>query len=428
MARLVESSATEKRLAEARAFVSDRASRGDVTIVAATRGAADDLARSIARTAGATIGIHRFSLTQLAARLAAPIVAADGHTPATSLASEAVAARAAFEANRDRALSYFGPVAQTPGFPRALLRTLQELRLAQVPSASLAALPFGGEDLAALLEKFEEQFKAASSTDRATLFRVATEAARDTALTNLAAAPLLLLDVPLDSRIEFEFVRALITASPDVLITVPFGDLKALDRLKGVGLVPVVLKPEGDTDLDSLRLNLFAGKQLPLREPRGDVRFFSAPGEGRECVEIARRILDEVRRGVPFDEIAVFVRSPERYAGLIEHAFRRARSSDARDAENRGIPAWFDRGTRRPHPAGRAFLAILACACEKLSARRFAEYLSLAQVPQLDGSRPEFSFVVPDDEVLVGLREPEHVSTSARRTSARRTSHVAHRT
>ena len=432
MARLVESSDTEKRLAEARAFVSDRASRGDVTIVAATRGAADDLARAIARTAGATIGIHRFSLTQLAARLAAPIVAADGRTPATTLASEAVAARAAFEANRDRELSYFGPVAQTPGFPRALLRTLQELRLAQVPSASLAALPFGGEDLAALLEKFEEQFKAASSTDRATLFRIATEAAQDTALTSLTGVPLLLLDVPLDSRVEFEFVRALTAASPDVLITVPFGDSKALGRLKAIGLAPVVLRPEGDRDLDSLRLNLFAGKQLPVREPRGDVRFFSAPGEGRECVEIARRILDEVRRGVPFDEIAVFVRSPERYAGLIEHAFRRARSSDARDAENRGIPAWFDRGTRRPHPAGRAFLAILACACEKLSARRFAEYLSLAQVPQLDGSRPEFSFVVPDDDVLVGLREPEpqHVSTSARRTSARqhlarRTSHVA---
>ena len=50
------------------------------------------------------------------------------------------------------------------------------------------------------------------------------------------------------------------------------------------------------------------------------------------------------------------------------------------------------------HPAaGRAFLAILACACEKLSARRFAEYLSLAQVPQLDGTRREFTFVVPDD-------------------------------
>ncbi len=80
--------------------------------------------------------------------------------------------------------------------------------------------------------------------------------------------------------------------------------------------------------------------------------------------------------------------------GLLEHAFKRA-----------GIPGWFDRGTSRPHPAGRAFLAVLACACEKLSARRFAEYLSLAQVPDLSGARREFDFIVPDDDVLTVVSE-----------------------
>ena len=402
--RLVESSATELRLAEARAFVRDRASHGDVTIVAATRGAADDLARSIASTTGATIGIHRFSLTQLAARLAAPAIAGNGQTPATALATEAVAARAAFEAERDHGLSYFGPVAHTPGFPRALSRTLQELRLAQVSRASLGDLPFGGPDLAALLEKFEEQFTAASSTDRAALFRAAIVVAGSGSDADVMG-PLLLLDVPLDSRVEFEFVSALLKASPHVLITVPFGDVKALARLASLGVKPEVLVQTGDADLVALRRYMFAGSKLKPREPSGDVRFFSAPGEGRECVEVARRILDEARRGVAFDEIAVFVRSPDRYSGLLEHAFRRARSSDQRDEINRGIPAWFERGTRRPHPAGRAFLAVLACACEKLSARRFAEYLSLAQVPQLDGTRREFSYVVPDDEVLTGIRD-----------------------
>src|SRR4029077_7363270 len=106
--------------------------------------------------------------------------------------------------------------------------------------------------------------------------------------------------------------------------------------------------------------------------------FYSAPGEGRECVEIARRVLQEAARGVSFDEMAVFLRAPDPYVGLLEHALRRA-----------GIPAWFDRGTRRPHPAGRAFLAMLACGVEKLSARRFAEYLSLGQVPRrVDAQRP----------------------------------------
>src|SRR6185369_6001236 len=97
----------------------------------------------------------------------------------------------------------------------------------------------------------------------------------------------------------------------------------------------------------------------------------------------------EARHGRRFDEMAILVRSPHSYFGLLEHALSRA-----------GVPAWFDRGTRRPHPAGRAFVAILACACEKLSARRFAEYLSLAQVPQLDETQHVPELVAPQDEVL----------------------------
>ena len=407
--RVVESSATDLRLAEARAFVaSHMAEAADVHIVGATRGAADDLARSLAAGAAATIGLHRFSLTQLAVRLAAPSLAADGYSLSTYLGSEAVAARAAFDAQQAGALAYFAPVARTPGFARALARTLQELRLAQVPPDALSALPFGGRDLAALLERFEQHFDGAAARDRATLFSVAASvaAAGGTAGFDLSA-PLLLLDVPLDSHVEFALVRALMTASRAVVVTVPFGDIAALDRLAGMALKPEVLVQTGEADLVALRRHMFAGSKLKERTPVGDVQFFSAPGEGRECVEIARRILDEVKEGVTFEEIAVFVRSPERYAGLLEHAFRRVRAAAAgpeAQGPADGIPAFFERGTRRPHPAGRAFLAILACRCEKLSARRFAEYLSLAQVPQLDGARREFDVVVPDDEVLGSVR------------------------
>ena len=396
MVRVIESAATELRLGESLAFVQDRLASGDVLIVSASRGAADDLARSVARSRGATIGLHRFSLTQLAARLAAPALAQERRAPATSLGSEAVAARATFDAQRDGALAYFGPVAATPGFPRALARTLQEIRLAQVQSAALARLPLGGADLAALLDRFEHEFSSASATDRATLFTVAKDALLTGAHSIPTGAPVLLLDVPFGSAAEFAFVRSLIDASPDVLMTVPFGDLQALARLESAGFVPEVLVQQGDSDLVALRRYLFARKRPPAREPRGDVRFFSAPGEGRECVEIARRVLEEATRGVPFDEIAIFVRSPQRYAGLLEHAFTRA-----------GIPAWFERGTTRPHPAGRAFLAMLACACEKLSARRFAEYLSLAQVPHVEGAAPEASAetVVADDDTIAALGE-----------------------
>jgi ATP-dependent helicase/nuclease subunit B len=387
MVRLIESSSAQLRLHDARAFAREHARRGDVWLVGASRGAADDLARGIALESGAAIGVHRFSLPQLAARLAAPILAAEERAPATYLGSEAVAARATFDALKEGGLSYFAPVARTPGFPRALARTVQELRLAAVDPAALERLSFGGPDLAALLQGFDDQFAAARAIDRAALFDAAVRALDAAAAP--AVPPLLLLDVPLDSVADVTLVRTLIARAPDTLIAIPFGDVATLDRLKALGLHAEVLEQKDASDLAALRRYLFADRQPPEREPAGDVLFFSAPGEGRECVEIARRILQEAARGVPFDEMAVFLRSPERYAGLLEHSFRRA-----------GIPGWFDRGTRRPHPAGRAFLAVVACAVEQLSARRFAEYLSLGQVPRPEAGERAREFVTPLDDEL----------------------------
>ena len=384
---LLESAAAEIRLAEAQAFVDRHAGGDGVLLVGASRSAVDDLARAVAAHRGATIGLHRFSLTQLAAWLAAPVLADERLAPAGALGPDAVAARAAFDARTDDALAYFAPVANTPGFPKALARTLQELRLARVPVGALSRLPLGGADLAGLLERFEQQFADAAATDRASLFEAARRAVAASAIASL---PTVLLDVPIDSAIEFDFVTALLERAPRVLITVPFGDLAALRRLQSLGIEPDVREHKGDTDLVALRRNLFAERQPPEREQTNDVVVFSAPGEGRECVEVARRIVEEAARGVRFDEMGVFLRAPQRYIGLLDHALKRA-----------GVPAYFDRGARRPHPAGRAFLAILACACEKLSARRFAEYLSLAQVPRLDERSRTLDPVLPDEEMFV---------------------------
>ena len=44
--------------------------------------------------------------------------------------------------------------------------------------------------------------------------------------------------------------------------------------------------------------------------PNDTVEVLSAPGEGRECFEITRRVLSLARGGIPFDRIAVLLRSP----------------------------------------------------------------------------------------------------------------------
>jgi len=387
----IQSGSAAVRLREARRYLAQFEPGAEVLLLGASRGSVDDLARAISHERGATFGLHRLSFVQLAARLAVLELASRECAPATTVGHEAVATRAAFEARGVNALEYFSPVLQTPGFPKALARTLLELRLASIDSGDLARLPRSGADLAALLDRVDILLTEAAASDRAALFETATKAL-DSPVTGWTPMPLLLLDVPFESEIEAQFVWALIQQSPRVLITVPAGDAAAVSRLQKRGVRIQALEQIEQNDLTQLTRHLFSKDPPPERTRSGELVWFSAPGEGRECVEIARRILKEADRGIRFDEMAIVIRSTQQYVGLLEHALTRA-----------GIPAYFDRGTRRPEPTGRAFLAILSCAAENFSAKRFAEYLSLAQVPSLDTSaKPP---VVSGDSTWVASRD-----------------------
>ena len=83
--RVVLSSSAAVRLDAARRFVLEASPDTEFLIAAASRAAADDFARTLARARGATFGMHRLSLTQLAARLAAPVLARDRLSPTTPL-------------------------------------------------------------------------------------------------------------------------------------------------------------------------------------------------------------------------------------------------------------------------------------------------------------------------------------------------------
>ncbi len=399
----------------------------EVLVLAASRGAADEVLRRSCPAGGGLFGVHRATPLQLAAELATPGLARAGLAPVAGLGLEALAARAISICSARGELSYFQPVAEAPGMARALASTLRELRCGGAEPQALAATGEPGGDLSRLLARYTEELEQRSLVDDAALFALARDQISSAAHAMLEL-PLLMLDLELPSRAERRFLAALAGRSPAVFATVVSGDDEGMSALEEVLGVSVELldgrpsaTPSAPTQLDQLRRRVFSS--APLESPAGEVgspprgaderssqrgadeesprrgadesfSFFSAAGEGRECVEIARRIQALVSDGIVFDRIAILLRDPDGYLSLVEEALRRA-----------GIPAYFSRGTIRPDPAGRAFLALLDCRAEDYLASRFAEYLSLGQVPQVDedGAPPgvEVPWVASEGDQLV---------------------------
>ena len=149
--------------------------------------------------------------------------------------------------------------------------------------------------------------------------------------------------------------------------------------------------------LELIKEHLFEESAPPVMPLDSSVHLSNWPGEPRECVEIVRNIQAEATAGVPLDQMAVLLNSAGEYRSHLEEAFARAQ-----------VPAYFFKGTSAPDPAGRALLALLACKADGLSAKRFAEYLSLGELPQPEETGSvESNWVGPDDELIGTAEETE---------------------
>ena len=381
MRSLVQSASYAVLLDRAAEFLASLKGQAEVVVLAQSRGAADDFAR--ASCGAGLLGVHRMTLTGLAVDLAEGPLARAGLTPVGGLGAEAMVARVIHKLKAD-SIPYFQPVADTPGLARAVARTIAELRLEGVRPEQVAATGLPGRDLARMAALYEEELAGRSAADFALLLRYAIAAARE-GKHRLLGLPVVLLDIDLDSSLRRQLAEALLDRAPAVFE----GCLTS-----GAGSQPAAAS-QAATTLDRIRESLFNPSLSPPAEPDRTLDYFSAAGESLECVEIARRIRKSAADSVPFDRIAILLRSPERYQPLVEEALRRA-----------GIPAYFSRGVARPDPAGRAFLALLACAGEGCSATRFAEYLSLGQAPPLDRAPANAAAALPpDDEVLARFYE-----------------------
>jgi hypothetical protein len=107
-------------------FIRRFMSGNKVVVISGSGPAADELVYSCC---GSVVrGLHRFSLSHLAAEIARPSLAARGVVSAERLPLEAIIRHVIHDDDIAKQLTYFGDVASTPHFPAAVYRTLDELR------------------------------------------------------------------------------------------------------------------------------------------------------------------------------------------------------------------------------------------------------------------------------------------------------------
>ncbi len=398
--RIEVSSDAAVRLRSAHDWIQAYAADTEIVVLAHSAEAASDFLLRTASSREATFGLRKSTLNGLAARLAQPVLAKSGAASASALSFIAVVTRATHSVQLEGKLTYFAPVATRPGFPVAAAKTLVELRMNEVDVQTLERLARGGKDLSKIMRAAEDELERSKLADRAAIFRAAIDsvgsgddAVRSSANFEVLNFPLLLLDLQVRDRLELELVREIAHHSPDVLATVPLGDDRVCSALEdALGCKQQIKGAQGPANsLSSAKQHLFAESLPPPAALDDSLKLSNWPGEPRECAEIVRSIQTEAARSVPFDQMAVLLNAPGEYRSHLEEAFSRAE-----------IPAYFAQGSTAPDPAGRAMLALLSCAAEGLSARRFAEYLSLGQVPDPDAQKdPEALWVGPRDELVM---------------------------
>ncbi|MBS14884.1 MAG: hypothetical protein CME19_25265 [Gemmatimonadetes bacterium] len=402
-------SSSDQRVSNAIKWLLSKDTSSGALVIGASRTSADELVRGVSISGKAIFGWYRLTLLQVARSIASWAVV----EPAPSvghLGQKAILSRAVASLRSESALGRFVKVADSPGFVQAARDAIEEVGLQDVSDDQLQS---GTPDFGLLVSAYRAQLRESGMVDRVDVYRTATEALVNDAFTHpFLSLPTVLLDVPVWTRAEIELIRQLAQRSSGVCATVQEGDTRSAEGLSAaLGSEVTVDESDEDRPLSRMRRRLFDTTSAIADDPpsprlrrdaREALKVFSEAGEHLECVEVARRVHRLANNGVPFDKIAILLHSPELYRPHLEDPLDRA-----------GIPAYFSHGVTRPDPSGRAFISLLLCAAEGLSARRFAEYLSLGQVPDAtaEGEPPAEAdegdrWVSPDDDLLAD-GEPE---------------------
>jgi len=159
-----------------------------------------------------------------------------------------------------------------------------------------------------LIEAYERELADGSFCDWPGVLLLVTDAIKSPDRHRLVGLPTLLLDVAIATEAELAFVTALVAAAPTLLATVPAADAVTLAHFRGpralggdrlhlmvedLDAASAMAERAGPSNgaLARLQRYLFNERDKPPEAKAGnETEVFSAPGEGRECVEIVRRV------------------------------------------------------------------------------------------------------------------------------------------
>ncbi|HEX9189526.1 MAG TPA: PD-(D/E)XK nuclease family protein, partial [Vicinamibacteria bacterium] len=360
--------------------------------------AAVELPRRLASTGRALAAVYPMKPLDLARALAEPLLLGKALAPWTSGHDALLAARLLAESD-DAGLRFPEGTPRAP-VAAALARTLSALRRAGIAPLRLAALaaaaPRGSDDARRLaaLARLHRDFEGAvegRTADPVTLMAAAREAIPRARWLE-GAEVLVADDLELDPA-ELELVAALAAAFPVRVLRRPLPpSLRPLSfrgRLAARGVAEAdwsetalapLAPPDPPASLRRLRESLFE-PPAGLADDDGAVELVTAPGEAAEARTIARRLLREAARGVPFEEMGIVLPRPETYAPLFTDLLSRV-----------GIP-------HRLHPSlplrfGRAARSLLLLfRCRGLERPAVMELLTFAPVPFAELLGPDVAAV-----------------------------------
>ncbi|MGQ9646272.1 MAG: PD-(D/E)XK nuclease family protein [Thermodesulfobacteriota bacterium] len=293
-------------------------------------------------------------------------------------------------ASRDKGF-YFSDISDRPGFHRAMVDTLRDLKNACLSPSTVKSILDNRKvkgalhvsklrDLIRLWEAYEERLNKLNWYDESDLMMKGAQWVKDSS--HLKESPKILVYGFYDfNTVEKKFLEACFRdqettfffpseSTPAFEFVKPALDWFRENGFKEAGAGRPKIQPR-KTPLDHLCQHLFNGGEK-IETSAEALQILSAPGEPREVREVVREILQASReRKIAFHEIGVLIRSPEEYSRLFRETF-----------DGLGINPYVREGfpLRETH-AGRTLLMLLNIISKNFSRQSVIEFATFTRLP-----------------------------------------------